>query len=75
MKLYGTSINNDIRVSKYIKHAKTNNVAFHILGIYSSPVFSFTALTFKNRGSYMSDGHTAALQMLDFTYFFSKYKY
>jgi len=33
-------------------------------------------LTFKNRASYILDGHTATLQMLHFIYFFfNKYKY
>jgi hypothetical protein len=32
-------------------------------------------LTFKNRVSYIKDGRTATLQMLNFTYFFNKYKY
>jgi hypothetical protein len=33
-----------------------------------------TVLTFKNRASYIWEGHTATIQMLHSIYFFNKYK-
>jgi hypothetical protein len=34
-----------------------------------------SALTFRNRASYIQDGHTATLQTPHFKYFFNKYMY
>ena len=35
----------------------------------------YTSLTFRNRASYIYDGHTATLQTPHFIYFFNKYTY
>jgi len=49
--------------------------------IYPSPSYGLvtrplsTYLTFKNRASYIQDGHTPVLSILHFIYFFNKYKY
>jgi hypothetical protein len=39
------------------------------------PDNSAPSLTFRNRASYMLDGHTATLQTPHFIYFFNKYPY
>jgi len=57
------------------KHSNNEVVAPKEEGYAYVLTSNITALTFKNRASYIQDGRTATLQMLHFIYFFNKYKY
>jgi len=43
-----------------------------ILRIYTKFIICKNLLTFKNRASYIYDGHTVTLKMLHFIYFFQQ---
>jgi hypothetical protein len=42
---------------------------------HHTKIVTKSVLTFRNRASYIQDGHTATLQTPHFIYFFNKYTY
>ena len=53
-------------IQEWVEHMK-----FQYVELKRNPY----VLTFRNRASYIYDGHTANLQMLHFIYLFNKYTY